>query len=80
MKVSMNGLRQNLSEEIAWLRDQVQAVIRGEHYDEDDLRDAMNAVIQSSNVLNCVFNADDPDFSNIGHIELDLIEPDEVTA
>lgn len=74
MKVSMNGLRRNLSSDVQTLRDQVEAVLKGDWCDWDDLRDAMNDVIRISNVLNCVYNKDDPDFSDMGEVEVELLE------
>ena len=74
MKVSMNGLRRNLSSDVQALREQVEAVINGDWYDGEDLRDAMNDVIRDSNVLNCVYNKDNPDFIDMGEVEVDLLE------
>lgn len=74
MKVSMNGLRRNLSSDVQTLRDQVEAVLKGDWCDWDDLRDAMNDVIRTSNVLNCVYQKGDPDFTDMGDVEVDLLE------
>ncbi|QTP60895.1 hypothetical protein HNO53_20575 [Billgrantia antri] len=74
MKVSMNGLRRNLSGDVETLRDLVESVINGEWYDGEDLRNAMNDVIRDSNVLNCVFSKDDPDFTDLGSVEVELLE------
>lgn len=74
MKVSMNGLRRNLSSDVQALREQVEAVINGDWYDGEDLRDAMNDVIRDSNVLNCVYNKNDPDFIDMGEVEVKLLE------
>ncbi|SDO28446.1 hypothetical protein SAMN04487957_10548 [Halomonas shengliensis] len=74
MKVSMNGLRRNLNGDVETLRRLVEAVLEGEWYDKEDLRDAMNDVIRDSNVLNCVYHKDDPDFSDMGQIEVELLE------
>jgi len=74
VKVSMNGLRRNLSSDVQALREQVEAVINGDWYDGEDLRDAMNDVIRDSNVLNCVYNKNDPDFIDMGEVEVKLLE------
>lgn len=74
MKVSMNGLRRNLSGDVESLRDLVESVINGEWYDGEDLRNAMNDVIRDSNVLNCVYSKDDPDFSDMEEVEVELLE------
>ncbi len=71
---SMNGFRRNLSNDISVLRDVVKEVLDGEPYDSDDLREAMNQIICSSNALNCVYMTDDPNFTDMGDLELDLIE------
>ena len=70
----MNGLRRNMSCNISILKDVVEAVIKDQHFDKDDLIDAMNDVIRDSNVLNCVFSKDDPDFSDMGNLEVEHIE------
>ncbi|NIC05216.1 hypothetical protein [Billgrantia bachuensis] len=74
MKVSMNGLRRNLSGDVETLRDLVESVLKGEWYDGEDLRNAMNDVIRDSNVLNCVFSKDDPDFTDLSSVEVELLE------
>ena len=71
---SMNGFRRNLSGDVAVLRDLVTDVLAGEYYDPDDLRDAMNQIICSSNSLNCVFVAGDAGFSDMSDLELELID------
>ena len=71
MKVSMNELRRNLSEDVQTLRDVAESIINDDWYDKDDLRDAVNAVIQHSNVLNCVYVKNDPDFTDMGDLEVE---------
>jgi len=73
MQVSMNGLRRNLSSDISELRELVLSVISGEHYDQEDLEEAMNNVIRDSNVLNCVFHNDDKDFTDMSDVEVEHI-------
>lgn len=78
MKVSMNGLRKNLSKDVAALSDLIcdlKEDLGREQFEE--LADAMNNVIQDSNVLNCVFNSDDADFSDLSDIEIPIIDIDE---
>ena len=74
MKFSMNGFRKNLSGDAATLRDIVESVVNGDYYDNQDLIDAMNQIITHSNVINCVFQKDDPDFSDISHVEIEHLE------
>ena len=70
MKVSMNGLRRNLSGDVNRLKDMVSSVLSGDAYDEEDLKEAMNEVITQSNVLNCVYHDGDDDFSDMGDVEV----------
>lgn len=76
MKVSMNGLRKQLSGDVQQLRDVAELIINGEHYEKSELLEAVNSVIRHSNVLNCVFEKDDPEFSDLSDIEVPLIEED----
>lgn len=76
MQFSMDGFRESLSEDIKALRDIVSSIINEEHYDEDDLIEEMNKVITSSNVINCVFDDDNPSFNDISHIAIEHIDPD----
>lgn len=71
----MNGFRQQLSSDIANLRDLVKDALNDELLDPDDLIDAMNQVITHSNVVNCTFNTEDPSHTELAieieHLELD---------
>jgi hypothetical protein len=51
-----------------------EAAIKGDYFDPDDLKEAMNNVIRDSNVLNCVFHKDDPDFTDMNEVEVEYIE------
>ncbi len=75
--VSMNGLRRNLSRDVETLRDLVSAVIEGNYFEREDLTNAMNDVIQDSNVLNCVFSNDDAQFTDMSDLEVKHIETEE---
>lgn len=78
MKVSMNGLRKNLSANVSALSDiicEIKEYLGRDQFEE--IADAMNNVIQDSNVLNCVFNYDDSDFSDLSDIEIPIIEIEE---
>lgn len=74
MKVSMNGLRKSLSGDVKSLRDIVESVVRDDFYENEDLVEALNAVVRDINVLNCVFDKDDPDFIEMADIEVEIIE------
>lgn len=75
MKFSMNGFRKGLSWDIQTLRDVVWRAANGKAFDPDELIDAANAVISHSNVINCVYDDNDPEFSDLSHIEVKSIEP-----
>ncbi len=77
MKFSMNGFRRSFSEDVKELRDLAQSIVRDEHYDKEDLIKAVNNVICNSNCLNCVYTADDPDFSDMSDLEVPLLEEEE---
>lgn len=76
MKFSMNGFRRSLNADIQELRDIVESVVSEERdYDPEDLVTAMNNVITHSNVINCVYDKENPDFSEMGDLEIEHIEP-----
>ena len=81
VSVSMNGLRRNLSNDVEQLKETIEAVINsGQIYKEDlkeDLVDKLNAVIQDSNILNCVFYESIPEFSDLSKLTVEPIDPDD---
>lgn len=77
MKFSMNGFRRQLSGDVEELRFIVKNVINDEWYSKEELAEALNSVIQHSNVLNCVFYPNDPDFTDMGDLEVEHLELDE---
>lgn len=74
MKVSMNGFRRRISCEIGELRNVVEKVVKGECYEDQELIDALNDVICSSNGLNCCYYKDDPDFTEMADVEVPILE------
>lgn len=74
MKFSMNGFRRQLSGDVSNLRDMVENVAFGDWFDREDLINAMNQVITHSNVINCVYCKDDPDFSDLSDIRIENLE------
>ena len=75
MKFSMNGFRRQLSGDCEELKRVVEAVLSEEyHYHKEDLVEAVNNLIRHSNVINCVFIKDDPDFTDMSAIEVEHIE------
>ena len=75
MIFSMNGFRRQLSGDVKTLKNIIECVVNGEFYEEEDLIDAVNSVITHSNVVNCVFDNENPDFNDMSEIEVDHIEP-----
>lgn len=74
MKFSMDGFRKTLSKDVRSLRDIIKDVVEGNDYDEDDLIEAVNEVIQHSNVLNCVSIEGDESFTDISNISVEYID------
>jgi len=74
MKFSMNGFRRQLHTDTKELKSICSDVINDELYDKDELVDLVNKVITHSNVINCVFVKDDPDFVDMGDLELEHLE------
>lgn len=75
MNFSMNGFRRSLSADVSHLRDVAKDIIDGNHYDDEDLIDAVNDLICSSNGLNCVYIKDNPDFVQMEDLEVEHLEP-----
>jgi len=74
VKFSMNGFRRQLSNDVADLRELVKDAMNMQLHDKDELIDAMNRVITHSNVVNCVYQKDDPDFVDMSDLEIDHLE------
>ena len=74
MKFSMSGFRRELSNNVEELREAVLQSVTGELYDEDHLVEVVNKIITQSNVINCVYNPDVPEFQELDleveHLEL----------
>ena len=74
MKFSMNGFRRQLSNDTEALRDIAREVMNGEPYDKEDFVEAINQLIAHSNVLNCVYQKDDPEFIDMSELEVEHLE------
>lgn len=73
MKFSMNGFRRQLNADVGSLREIVHGIVNSREFDKDELVEAMNEVIQHSNVINCVFDPEDPDFVDMSDIAVETI-------
>lgn len=74
MKFSMNGFRRQLSNNVDDLKIITETMLRDEWFDKDSFVDAVNELITNSNVINCVFDDENPDFSEMSDLEVDHIE------
>lgn len=78
MQVSMNGFRRNMSGNVKELREVAERIINDDGYDKQDLINAVNQVIQDSNVLNCIYYKDDPDFKDMSDVTLEPLDEEVV--
>lgn len=74
MKFSMNGFRRQLGGDVENLRDIARDVMNEEWFDRDDFVEAINQIITHSNVINCVYQNDDPDFVDMSDLEVGHLE------
>ncbi|WP_417500758.1 hypothetical protein [Marinobacter sp.] len=74
MKFSMNGFRRQLSGDAENLRDIARDVMNEEWFDREDFVEAINQIITHSNVINCVYQNDDPDFVDMSDLEVGHLE------
>jgi hypothetical protein len=74
MKFSMNGFRAQLSRDTESMKDIVQDIINDNFYEKEDLVEAMNEIITHSNIINCVYYSDDPDFTDMSGTEIEHLE------
>ncbi len=77
MEISMDGLRKSLSRDINQLKSLVIDAANMQLHDRDELFEAMNQVIQDSNILNCVYNNDDDSFTDLSDVRVDPIETED---
>ena len=74
MKFSMNGFRGRLSNDVKSLREIVQLIKNGEWYDEQELFDTVNEIIDLSNAVNCAYSDHDPYFTDMSRIRIKHLE------
>lgn len=74
MKFSMNGFRRQLSGDCENLKEVAQRILNGDDFDDMDLIDAVNEIITKSNVINCVWDKNNPDFTCMEDVEVEHIE------
>jgi len=74
MKFSMNGFRRQLHNDVAELRQIAQRMVDGEFYAQIDFINAVNQIVQHSNVINCVYNDGDENFTDMSKMEVEQLE------
>ena len=79
MKFSMNGFRRQLSEDCENLKQVVEQQMAGALFDEQDLIDAVNQIITHSNVINCVFDKERPECTDMSDIGVKHIKEGKTT-
>ena len=77
MRFSMNGFRSQLSNSVEELAESVRCVVDGEYYENEDLVGLMNQVITHSNVINCVYDDENPDFKEMSDVEIEHLKTTE---
>lgn len=77
MKVSMDGLRLNLSRDIEALKNIVIEVLSGD-YNKEQFIECLNDVIQDSNMLNCVYSETEEAFKDMSDVHVEYIETEEL--
>ena len=74
MKVSMNGLRRQMTADATKLRNTIECVVNGDYFEREELRGELNDLLCHINVLNCIYMNDDPDFSDMSDVEVEHID------
>jgi hypothetical protein len=74
MKFSMNGFRRQLSNNVDDLKKITETMLKDEWFDKDSFVDAVNELITNSNVINCVFCDENPDFNEMSDLEVEHLE------
>jgi len=74
MKFSMNGFRRQLSNNVDDLKTITETMLNDEWFDKDSFVDAVNELITNSNVINCVYDNENPDFTEMSDLEVEHIE------
>lgn len=77
MKVSMDGLRGGLHQEVSQLKRIATAIIDGEDFCKYELLEVVNDLIASSNFMNCCFVVDDEDFTDMSETFIEMIGEEE---
>ena len=74
MKFSMNGFRRQLHTDLDDLKQILERVMLGKHFDTDELAESFNIIVQHSNLLNCVYSDKEDEFSDLSNLHLEGIE------
>lgn len=71
MKFSMNGFRKALNQDLIDLKLKLERVVAGKNFDADELKESFNVIDQHSNVLNCVYDNNDDEFSDLSDLAIE---------
>jgi hypothetical protein len=74
MKFSMNGYRRKLSHDVQLLRNISERIALGNNFDSDELVIAVNNVITDSNIINCVYDDKESDFTDMSNLSVEHIK------
>jgi len=82
MKISMDGLRKDLTGNLKRLRSVIESINDDycDSIDTDTLEGLMfefDTVAQSSNILNCVYDDESENFSDLSDLYVDYLEEDQ---
>ena len=76
MRVSVDGMRRNMTADINWLREAITSVI--DELDTDDKQeiiDSFNKVACNQNSFNCMYDDENDDFNDMGdQLEINLLD------
>ena len=75
MKVSVDGMRRNMTADINWLREAITSVIDelGDN-DKQEIIDSFDQVACNQNSFNCMYDDENDDFNDMGdQLEIKLL-------
>lgn len=79
MKVSVDGMRRNMTADINWLREAITSVIDElDDNDKQEIIDSFNQVACNQNSFNCMYDDENPLFNDMGEqLEIQLLDDKE---
>ena len=79
MRVSVDGMRRNMTADINWLREAITSVIDElEDNDKQEIIDSFDQVACNQNSFNCMYGDENPLFNDMGEqLEIQLLDDKE---